>query len=92
MLDVIKENQKDVIAIGKIEDLYSGRGITKSIHTEGNADGIEKTIEAIKDDSEGLIFTNLVDTDMLYGHRNNIKGFAGALEYFDSKLPEIMDI
>ena len=87
MLDVISENGKEVIAIGKIEDLFSGRGITKAIHTNGNADGIEKTIEEIKNDTEGLIFTNLVDFDMLYGHRNNIEGYAKALEYFDSKLP-----
>ena len=91
MLDIIKENNKEVIAIGKIEDLFTGRGITKVIHTSGNADGIENTINCIKDNTEGLIFTNLVDTDMLYGHRNNIKGYAEALEYFDSKLPELMD-
>lgn len=91
MLDVLKENEKEVIAIGKIQDLFSGRGITKAIHTEGNEDGIQKTIEEIKKDSEGLIFTNLVDFDMLYGHRNNVEGYAKALEYFDSKLPEIMN-
>ncbi len=91
MLDVISENGKEVIAIGKIEDLFSGRGITKAIHTNGNADGIEKTIEEIKNDTEGLIFTNLVDFDMLYGHRNNIAGYAKALEYFDSKLPIIIE-
>lgn len=90
MLDVIKESGKDVISIGKIEDLFSLRGITENYHTEGNADGIEKTIEKIKEDSKGLIFTNLVDFDMLYGHRNNVQGYAEALEYFDSKLPEIM--
>lgn len=91
MLDVISSNKKDVIAIGKIQDLFVGRGITKKIKTEGNADGIEKTIEEIKQDTEGLIYTNLVDFDMLYGHRNNIEGYARALEYFDSKLPEIME-
>ena len=90
VLDVLKENNKDVIAIGKIEDLFSGRGITKAIHTKGNEDGIEKTIEEIKNNTEGMIFTNLVDFDMLYGHRNNIEGYAKALEYFDSKLPIIM--
>ena len=91
MLDVIYENNKDVIAIGKIEDLFSGRSITKAIHTSGNTDGIEKTINEIEQDTEGLIFTNLVDTDMLYGHRNDIQGYARALEYFDSKIPEIMN-
>jgi len=90
MLDVIKENGRDVIAIGKIEDLFSGRGISKAIHTKGNEDGIEKTIQEIKENTSGLIFTNLVDFDMLYGHRNNIEGYAKALEYFDSKLPEII--
>ena len=92
MLDVLNENNKKVLAIGKINDLFSGRGIEKSIHTQGNADGIEKTIEAIKEDNEyKLIYTNLVDFDMLYGHRNNVEGYAKALEYFDSKLPEIME-
>lgn len=91
MLDILKENNKEVIAIGKIGDLFTGRGITKEIHTKGNEDGIEKTIEKIKKETEGLIFTNLVDFDMLYGHRNNIEGYAKALEYFDSKLPIIME-
>ncbi len=89
MLDIISK-EKQVITIGKIEDLFSGRGITKAIHTEGNADGIKRNIEELKKDTEGLIFTNLVDFDMLYGHRNNIQGYAEALEYFDSKLPIIM--
>lgn len=91
MLDVLKENKKDVIAIGKIGDLFSGRGITKEIHTKGNEDGIDKTIEEIKKETDGLIFTNLVDFDMLYGHRNNIEGYAKALEYFDRKLPIIIE-
>lgn len=92
MLDVITKENKDaeVIAIGKIEDLFSGRGITTAIHTNGNSDGIEQTIKYLKKDSKGLIFTNLVDFDMLYGHRNNVKGYSDALEYFDKKLPEIM--
>lgn len=91
MLDVLKEQNKQVIAIGKIGDLFSGRGITREIHTQGNEDGIQKTIEEIQKEGEGLIFTNLVDFDMLYGHRNNIEGYAKALEYFDSKLPLIME-
>lgn len=91
MLDVLKEQGKDVIAIGKIQDLFVGRGMTKMIHTNGNEDGIEKTIEEVQENSEGLIYTNLVDFDMLYGHRNNIDGYARALEYFDTKLPEIMN-
>lgn len=91
MLDVFVDNNKGVLAIGKIEDLFTGRGITRAIHTNGNADGIDKTIDAIKNSNEELIFTNLVDFDMLYGHRNNIEGYAKALEEFDKKLPEIME-
>ncbi len=91
MLDVFQENNKKVLAIGKIQDLFSGRGITRSIHTNGNADGIEKTIHEIRNAEEELIFVNLVDFDMLYGHRNNIEGYARALEEFDKKLPEIID-
>lgn len=91
MLDVIKENSKDVVAIGKIADLFSMRGITKSIHTNGNTDGIQKIIEEIKKSSNGLIFANLVDFDMLYGHRNNIEGYAKALEEFDLAIPEIIE-
>ena len=90
MLDAFQDNNKKVLAIGKIEDLFSGRGINRAIHTNGNADGIEKTIDAIKKAEEDMIFTNLVDFDMLYGHRNNIEGYAKALEEFDKKLPEIM--
>ena len=92
MLDVIYEKNDEVVAIGKIQDLFSGRGISKAIHTEGNSDGIEKTISEIKSNmSSKLIFTNLVDFDMLYGHRNNVEGYAKALEYFDSKIPEIIN-
>ena len=91
MLDVFVENGKKVLAIGKIEDLFSGRGITRAIHTNGNADGIEKTIYELKNATEDFIFVNLVDFDMLYGHRNNIEGYAKALEEFDEKLPEILD-
>ena len=91
MLDSFVENGKKVLAIGKIEDLFSGRGITRTIRTNGNTDGIKKTINAIKNANEDLIFVNLVDFDMLYGHRNNIEGYGKALEEFDSKLPEIIE-
>ncbi|MBP1925411.1 phosphopentomutase [Sedimentibacter acidaminivorans] len=90
MLDYIKNDNKEVLAIGKIEDIFVNKGITKSIHTTNNNDGIEATISAIKEDFEGLIFTNLVDFDMIYGHRNDIKGYSDALKYFDNKLPEII--
>lgn len=91
MLDFVKNSGREVYAIGKIEDIFANKGITKSNHTTNNEEGIDATIAAIKEDSEGLIFTNLVDFDMIYGHRNNVQGYADALMYFDNKLPEIID-
>jgi phosphopentomutase len=90
LLDHVKDNKMEVFAIGKIEDIFVNRGITKSNHTHSNEEGIKATIEAIKEDFKGIIFTNLVDFDMLYGHRNNVQGYADALKYFDDKLPEII--
>ena len=90
MLDQRKEAAKDVIAVGKIKDIFAGRGITEAVYTSGNADGIEKTLAYLDKDFEGLCFINLVDYDMLYGHRNDVDGYAKALTYFDEKLPEIM--
>jgi phosphopentomutase len=90
MLDIVKNSGREVYAIGKIEDIFVNKGITKSNHTKNNEEGIEAIIQAVKEDFEGLIFANLVDFDMIYGHRNNVQGYADALIYFDSKLPEIM--
>lgn len=90
-LDQIKENGFEVKAVGKIEDIFSGMGITESVHTRNNAEGIDKTIHLLKQDFKGLIFTNLVDFDMLYGHRNDIAGYAEALMYFDLRLNEIIE-
>lgn len=90
MLDNIKNAGKDVIGIGKIKDIFAGAGITEYTYTSGNADGIEKTLEYMDKDFDGLLFVNLVDYDMLYGHRNDIDGYAKAVAYFDDKLPEIM--
>ena len=80
----------NVTAVGKIEDIFEHRGMTRADHTTNNPDGIEKTILYTKEEFEGILFTNLVDTDMIYGHRNDVEGYAGALEYFDGKLPEII--
>jgi phosphopentomutase len=88
-LDILKENGFDVISIGKINDLFAGRGITESHPTKSNADGIETLIKILDMDFNGLVYINLVDFDMLWGHRNDYKGFAGGLEYFDGKLDEI---
>lgn len=90
MLDQLKESGKDVIAVGKIKDIFAGKGITEFTYTKGNAEGIEKTLEYLDKDFEGLCFINLVDYDMLYGHRRDVDGYAKALTYFDEKLPEIM--
>jgi phosphopentomutase len=90
ILDRVKEQGMDVIAVGKIEDIFAGKGITKAVHTQNNQEGIQQTISRITDSSRGLIFTNLVDFDMKYGHRNDPYGYAQALEYFDARLPEIM--
>lgn len=91
MLDIIKEAGFEVMAVGKIEDIFNGQGITKSVHTEDNMDGVDKTLKYIMEHNKGLIFTNLVDFDMKYGHRNDIEGYAKALEEFDNRLPEIID-
>lgn len=90
MLDLLKNTGREVYAIGKIEDIFVNKGITRSNHTTNNEEGIEATIQAVKEDFEGLIFTNLVDFDMVYGHRNNVQGYADALMYFDKKLHEII--
>lgn len=90
MLDQLKEAGKSVIAVGKIRDIFAGKGITQAQYTSGNEEGIEKTLKYLKTDFEGLCFVNLVDYDMLYGHRRDIDGYAEALTYFDHRLPEIM--
>lgn len=90
MLDVLSDNGKDVIGIGKIYDIFAGKGLTEYTYTSGNADGIEKTLEYLDRDFNGLLFVNLVDYDMLYGHRRDIDGYAKAVAYFDEKLPEII--
>jgi phosphopentomutase len=90
VLDILKHNHIPVIGIGKIEDLFVGRGISTSIHTGNNSDGMDKLEESIKRFKQGLIFINLVDFDMLWGHRNDASAFAGGLEDFDRRLPEIL--
>jgi phosphopentomutase len=90
MLDVLSGAGLAVIGIGKIHDIFAGRGLTEYVYTHGNAEGIERTSEYMKRDFTGLCFVNLVDYDMLYGHRNDIDGYAKALTYFDGRLPELM--
>lgn len=90
MLDQLGEAGLTVIGVGKIKDIFAGKGIGEYTYTTGNQDGIEKTLEYMKKDFDGLCFVNLVDYDMLYGHRNDIDGYAKALTYFDERLPEIL--
>lgn len=90
-LDLLKAAGRDVLAVGKIEDVFNNRGITRSEHALGNPACLDATIEFIKKDYwRGLLFVNLVDTDMLYGHRNDVDGYARALEAIDARLPEII--
>ena len=90
MLDLLKNEGYDVISIGKIFDLFAGRGLTESNPTKGNTDGINKTFERIDRDFTGAWFTNLVDCDMKYGHRNDIEGYATAMHEFDDALGIIL--
>jgi len=92
LLDSLKEAGLMVYAVGKIEDIFAGQGITGAVHTQHNMDGVDKTIAAMRHRRQrGLIFTNLVDFDAKFGHRNNPEGYANALVEFDRRLPEIMD-
>ncbi|RIV19616.1 phosphopentomutase [Alicyclobacillaceae bacterium I2511] len=90
VLNRVEQSGLPVIGIGKISDIYGGSGVTVSLHTSGNEDGVNQLITALERYDQGLIYINLVDFDMLYGHRNNPQGFARAIEAFDQRLPEIL--
>ena len=90
MLDQLSGAGFDVLSVGKIIDIFAEKGITEYVRTTGNEDGINKTLDYMKKDFNGLCFTNLVDYDMLYGHRNDVEGYAKALTYFDERLPELL--
>ncbi len=92
VLNHLEDNQFDTIAVGKISDIFNGQGITEKIKTTSNMDGVDKTIEVLKrDDINGLIFTNLVDFDSMYGHPRNVEGYKNCLEEFDKRVPEILE-
>ncbi|MBZ6005961.1 phosphopentomutase [Paraclostridium bifermentans] len=91
VLDNIKNSNLDVIGVGKIEDIFNKQGITEAIHTKDNMDGVDQTINYMKKENKGLIFTNLVDFDSKYGHRRDVKGYKEALEEFDARIPEILE-
>jgi len=86
LLDVLADREIPVLAVGKIHDIYNGRGVPDYVTTKNNSDGMAKLKQAIGHRSEGLIFANLVDFDMLYGHRKDVEGFARSLEEFDALL------
>ncbi len=90
VLDHIKAAGKEVIGIGKIHDIFAGKGLTRSIRTQSNADGIQKTLAVMKEDFEGLCFVNLVDFDMIYGHRRDVAGYTKALNELDAALFDIL--
>ncbi len=92
MLDAIKAQGKDVIAVGKITDIFAGRGVTETIFTHSNTEGMQITADIAKRDFNGLCFTNLVDFDMLYGHRNNAEAYTNALNEFDMWLGEFVKL
>ncbi|MDP3026014.1 MAG: phosphopentomutase [candidate division Zixibacteria bacterium] len=92
ILEILQSKGIKIIGIGKINDLFAGRGISRSIHTRDNQDAMDKLIQTIKEEKEGLIFINLVDFDMVWGHRNDIQGFAKGLEDFDRRLEEVLDL
>lgn len=91
ILDLLSDAGINTVGIGKIDDLFAGRGLATKIHAKSNADGIARTISEAKAMQRGLIFTNLVDFDQLYGHRNDPQGFARALDEFDKSVPAIVD-
>ena len=88
LLDKLEEQHVEIRSVGKIFDVFLGRGITKQFKTKNNADGMKTTLEAMQGLTRGLIYVNLVDFDQLYGHRNDVEGYARALEEFDAWLPE----
>ena len=89
MCDLLAQSGRTVYGVGKIEDIFCMRGITKSNHAAGNAACMEAAFAAMKEDFDGLLFVNLVDFDMVYGHRRDVQGYAKALEAFDAQIPEI---
>ncbi|GAA0181487.1 phosphopentomutase [Clostridium sediminicola] len=89
-LDKIKGAGLPVVGVGKIKDIYANKGLTDSVYTVSNMDGVDKTLEMMDKHKEGFIFTNLVDFDMKYGHRKDPEGYGKALENFDARLPEII--
>ncbi|MEY8644380.1 phosphopentomutase [Staphylococcus arlettae] len=92
VMNELKDADYDVIALGKINDIYDGEGVTKAVRTKSNMDGMDKLIDTAKEDFSGISFLNLVDFDALYGHRRDKPGYAQAIKDFDERLPELIDV
>jgi len=90
LLDRLAKQGRPVFGVGKIEDIFTGRGVSAAVHTTSDADGVDQTLKAMREQDDGLIFTNLVDFDTLYGHRNDVAGYAQNLELLDARLPEVL--
>ena len=90
-MNELKDAGKAVIAVGKISDIFNGEGVTESVRTVSNMDGVDKLIDVMNSDFTGMSFTNLVDFDALFGHRRDPIGYGNALQEFDARLPEIID-
>lgn len=91
LLPLLKDKNLDVVCVGKVASVYDNLGVTEDLTAKNNEQSIDQTINALNAESKGLIFSNLVDFDMLFGHRRDAEGYAKALEYFDERLPEILD-
>lgn len=91
VLEYVEEAGMPMVAVGKIKDIFTGKGVTESVSIKNNMDGVDKTLEMMKSHKNGFIFTNLVDFDMKFGHRNDVEGYAKALEEFDDRMPEIKE-
>ena len=91
-MNSLQDGGYDVIAIGKINDIFDGEGVTEAIRTKDNMDGMDKLLEVMKKDFTGMSFLNLVDFDALYGHRRDPEGYGKALEAFDKRLDEVLDV
>lgn len=90
VLDYLKEDGKDVIAVGKINDIFNGQGITDSVRTKSNMDGVDQLLKVMDKDFTGISFTNLVDFDAKFGHRRDVVGYGQAIDEFDARMPEIL--
>lgn len=92
LLDILEKNKMDTIAVGKISDIFAGKGVSRKILTHSNDEGMEATLKLAQEDFHGLCFVNLVDFDMKYGHRNDVPGYTAALNRFDQQLAELLPL